>query len=73
MYSPIDRSNLSTKQHVKKCRVCGEMFTYYPYWHQWMAKVNGSHYEAVCRYNCMRTVERRNKEKRKAKDGGDGA
>ena len=65
--SEIDRSRMSTKLHRKKCKVCGEVFNYYPYWHQWMAKVNGSHYEAVCRYNCMRKVENADEEKAERK------
>lgn len=66
--SEIDRSRMSTKPCRKKCKVCGERFIYYPYWHQWMAKVNGSHYEAVCRYNCMRKVEKEAKEKAERKE-----
>lgn len=44
--------------HTRKCRVCGEEFTCYPAFHQWLAKVDGHNNEAVCSYHCMRKVER---------------
>ena len=48
----------------KKCPICGERFNYYPMWHRWEARVNGS-MTAVCRYNCMRKVERAEEERRR--------
>ena len=64
----IDRSSMSCKATRKRCKVCGEYFIYYPFWHQWMAKVNHSAYEAVCRYNCMRVIEKREEERRRQKE-----
>ena len=51
--------------HSRKCRVCGETFSFYPAFHQWLAKVDGHHDEPVCRYSCMRKVERELEQKRK--------
>lgn len=51
--------------HSRKCRVCGEEFTYYPAFHSWLAKVDGHNNEVVCSYHCMRKVERRLLEKRR--------
>lgn len=64
----IDRRTMSCKPTRKRCKVCGKKFIYYPFWHQWMAKVNHSAYEAVCRYNCMRIVEKREEERRRLKE-----
>ncbi len=48
---------------TKKCRVCGKRFQYYPQYHAWKARVNGSALEFVCSYTCMRKIERREAER----------
>jgi hypothetical protein len=48
--------------YTKKCPVCGEEFKYYPKYHQWLIR-KGTGHVAVCRYNCMRKVERVQAEK----------
>ena len=45
------------RTYTKKCPVCGEKFSYYPRWHQWLIK-KGKEWIAVCRCNCMREVEK---------------
>lgn len=50
------------RTYTKRCPVCGEKFSYYPRWHQWLIK-KGKEWIAVCRYNCMREVERVQAEK----------
>ena len=53
---------VADRTYTKKCPVCGEEFRYYPRWHQWLIR-KGSEHIAVCRYNCMRKVERAAAEK----------
>lgn len=48
------------------CRVCGERFTFYPRWHQWLVRID-SQDVPVCRYNCMREVEKKAAEARREK------
>lgn len=47
---------------LKRCRICGKRFKYYPAYHYWKARVDGHTLECVCSYTCMRVIEKREAE-----------